>query len=260
MRFNTAGLVDLAHEIGLLAQDLHAPAAAATLAARARRLARRALRRNGPVRWGNLRRTRPLSNNYGFERGLPVDRVYIERFLAANAGDIRGRVLEVADRKYTLTYGRERVTASEIVDVDASNRDATVIADLASPGSLESAQFDCVIATQTLQYLDRPLVGIENLYRALVPGGVALITVPSASRVDPELPETDFWRLTPRGLERLLRQNGPWTELEVRSYGNVLALTAFLMGVSGDELRETELAEDDPNFPLVACARARKPA
>ncbi|MCL2395379.1 MAG: hypothetical protein FWC87_11915, partial [Acidimicrobiaceae bacterium] len=39
--------------------------------------------------------TRPLSTVYGFDRGQPADRRCIETFLAANAGAIRGRCLEV---------------------------------------------------------------------------------------------------------------------------------------------------------------------
>ena len=32
--------------------------------------------------WGNLRRLRPFSVYYGFDRGTPVDRYYLDRFLA----------------------------------------------------------------------------------------------------------------------------------------------------------------------------------
>ena len=34
------------------------------------------------VRFGDLRRTEPISREYGYDRGVPVDRYYIERFLA----------------------------------------------------------------------------------------------------------------------------------------------------------------------------------
>ena len=46
-------------------------------------------------RWGNLRRTIPFSASYGFERGQPVDRYYLHRFLNANRDVITGDVLEV---------------------------------------------------------------------------------------------------------------------------------------------------------------------
>ena len=39
----------------------------------------------------------------------------------------------------------------EIVDIDASNADATIVADLLEPNSLPANRFDCFILTQTLQ-------------------------------------------------------------------------------------------------------------
>ncbi len=201
-----------------------------------------------------------MSTYFGFDRGTPVDRVYIARFLERHAEDVRGRVLEVRDARYTREYGGDRVTSNEVVDVDPSNAEATLIADLAEKGSLPSASFDCAIVTQTLQYVSRPRTALENVWTALAPGGVALLTVPCASRIDPDLPVTDLWRMTPRGLETLLRQGGDWPDLEVTGYGNVLAAVAFLMGLAGEELREPELDENDPDFPLVVCARAKKSA
>jgi hypothetical protein len=49
---------------------------------------------------GDLRRLTPLSRCFGFDRGKPVDRYYIENFLASRAGDVRGRVLEIADKMF----------------------------------------------------------------------------------------------------------------------------------------------------------------
>ena len=59
----------------------------------------------GRVRFGDLRRLTPISRYFGFDRGLPVDRYYIERFLARNASEIAGRVLEVGDDGYTRRFG-----------------------------------------------------------------------------------------------------------------------------------------------------------
>ncbi len=224
----------------------------------ARRWAKILLRREHRIRWGTFRRTRPLSANYGLERGTPVDRVYIERFLHAHAADIRGHVLEVRDPRYTLAYGGDRVTSSEILDIDAGNKQATIVADLGAPDALPAGQFDCIIVTQTLQYVRHPGIAFENLGRALAPGGVVLVTAPSASRIDPHLAETDLWRFTPKGLAALIRRSGDWEEIDVVGYGNVLASVAFLMGLVGEDLRTSELDDHDGHFPLVACARARK--
>jgi len=49
------------------------------------------------VRWGNLRRLRPFTDRYGYDRGTPIERSYIERFLSEHAQRIRGSVLEELD-------------------------------------------------------------------------------------------------------------------------------------------------------------------
>jgi hypothetical protein len=33
------------------------------------------------INWGGFRRTKPYSNYWGLERGRPIDRYYIEKFL-----------------------------------------------------------------------------------------------------------------------------------------------------------------------------------
>ena len=226
----------------------------------ARILAKRILRRQTPVWWGNLRRRRPFSENWGFDRGVPVDRFYIERFLSRFAEEIRGRVLEVAEPLYTRQFGSSSVTSSDVVDIDASNEAATIVADLVLPGSLPAESYDCIVVTQTLQYVDDPSTAVANLWASLARGGTLLVTVPCLQRIDPDLPDVDRWRFTPLGLEDLVRRGCPEGEREVAGYGNVLASTAFLMGIAADELRRAELERPDPDFPLVACARARKPA
>src|SRR5262249_49186354 len=66
----------------------------------------RCLLRGLPVpRWGNLRRTAPFSATFGFDRGVPIDRYYLHRFLDANRALIAGRVLEVQHTSYTGRFG-----------------------------------------------------------------------------------------------------------------------------------------------------------
>ena len=231
----------------------------APLSRTARVLAKRILRRQRPVRWGNLRRRRPFSSDWGFDRGQPVDRHYIEEFLSARRDDIRGAVLEVGDPEYTRLLGGSSVTSSDVVDMSQSDA-ATIVADLAAPGSLPPRRFDCVIVTQTLQYVADPAAAVANLWGALAEGGTLLLTVPCLQRIDPDLPGVDRWRFTPLGLEQLIGRGCPDGNAEVVGYGNVLVCVAFLMGLAADELRAAELEERDPDFPLIACARVRKPS
>jgi hypothetical protein len=60
--------------------------------------------RMNTVDFGDLRRVRPISRAFALDRGLPVDRHYIEHFLAAHAADIRGRVLEIGDDRSAIGH------------------------------------------------------------------------------------------------------------------------------------------------------------
>src|SRR5574341_1360213 len=85
----------------------------------------------GLVRFGDLRRVTPISTVFGLDRGRCIDRYYIETFLARHATEIRGRVLEIGDNIYTWRFGGDRVVQSDILDVASTNRQASIIADLA---------------------------------------------------------------------------------------------------------------------------------
>jgi SAM-dependent methyltransferase len=211
------------------------------------------------VRWGSLRRTLPFSDCDGFDRGLPIDRHYIEAFLAREAASIRGEVLEVKDPKYALQFGGADATQIHVVDFDPANPEATVIADLTVEGSLPSEAYDSIIMTQTLHVTVDDGAGFRTLWRALRPSGTLLFTGPCLSRIaEPEL-EWDHWRYTPLGLRAQLAKLLPDAQVTVEAHGNVLAGAAFLYGIAAEELTDAELAVDDPRFPLIVCARISKP-
>jgi hypothetical protein len=218
-------------------------------------LLRRTARR---PRWGNLRRRRPLSESFGYDRGTPVDRWYIERFLAENASDVHGDVLEVGDARYTERFGGDRVTRSDVVDVDPSNDRATIVADLCERGSLPRSAFDCFVLTQTLQFLPDVATGLQNAFDALRAGGTLLVTAPTVSRLEPNQAERDLWRFGPAGLELALRRACPGADVRVAGYGSLVAAVASLEGLAAEELDEDELRRIDPDFPLVVCGWARK--
>ena len=110
---------------------------------------------------------------------------------------------------------------------------------------------------QTLQLIRYPEVALATAWSSLRPGGTLLLTVPTASRV--ERAYGDYWRFTAAGVEELLSRNCPGARVDVRSYGNVLACTAFLLGLATQELRTDRLRDHDPDVPLVVCARATEP-
>lgn len=210
-----------------------------------------------PAYLGTLRRTSPLSNTWGYDRGTPIDRYYIERFLAQHRSDIRGRVLEVKDNPYTRRFG-EGVKRSDILDVDPTNPHATIIADLAVADSVPSDSFDCFVLTQTLQFIYDTRAALRNAHRILRPGGVLLATVPVVSRIDRSLKSADYWRFTVASCRQLFSEEFGAEQTAVRSYGNVLTGLAFLTGMAYEELSRRELEAHDEYFPLVVAIRAVK--
>src|SRR5262249_6882382 len=104
----------------------------------------------GKVNFGDLLRPKPISTVWGYDRGKPIDRLYIESFLDRHRCDIRGRVLEAGDNSYTIQFGREQVVHSDVLHIDEHAPTATIIADLAAADHIESDFFDCIILTQTL--------------------------------------------------------------------------------------------------------------
>jgi len=214
-------------------------------------------RRTNRLRLGMLHRAEPFSE-WSRSRGTPIDRIYIEEFLAANRAAIRGRVLEVKDARYTQQLGTG-VTQSEVLDIDPSNPQATVIGDLAAPDGLPVTGIDCFILTQTLQYVTDPHRAIVNSHRLLRPGGVLLATVPTITRIDSGYQEDlDRWRFTARACEDLFGAAFGEGNTTVAAHGNLLAAVAFLAGLAAEEFAEADLRANVPDYQMVVTIRAEK--
>jgi SAM-dependent methyltransferase len=136
----------------------------------------------GFINFGSLRRLEPVSRTFGFDRGLPIDRYYIEKFLAQYAADIRGRVLEIGDDSYTRQFGGARVHTRDVLHVEAGNSAATIVGDLADAGHIPSNAFDCLILTQTLHLIYDLGRALQTICRILKPNGVLLATFPGISQ------------------------------------------------------------------------------
>lgn len=215
----------------------------------------RRLRR--PAWLGTLRRTSPLSEGYGLERGTPVDRWYIERFLEQHRVAIRGRVLEVKNSKYTHRFGAG-VEQADVLDIDPANRNATIVADLATADAVPADSFDCFILTQTLHFIYEAQAAIAHAHRLLRPGGVLLCTAPCISRIERGSIKTEYWRFTRASCSRLFGDVFGPENVRVDTYGNVLTGIAFLAGMAREELRQRELEDHDEHFPLIVTVRAQK--
>jgi glycosyltransferase involved in cell wall biosynthesis len=213
----------------------------------------------GRVKLGDLRRVTPVSQCFGFDRGLPIDRYYIERFLARHASEIAGRVLEIGDDSYTRRFGGARVTRSDVLHLHRGNPRATIVGDLTDPDVLTAGAFDCIVLTQTLQLIYDVRLAIRQLHRALAPGGAVLVTAPGISQIDRgEWGKTWFWSFTPAALERLFGEVFGPDAVMIERYGNVFAATTFLQGLAVEEIETADLDPIDPAYPVIIALRARK--
>lgn len=212
----------------------------------------------GTVKFGDFRHLEPISREYGFDRGLPIDRYYIQKYLSTKGPKITGRVLEIGERIYTEAYG-QNVTQSDMLHVLDGIEGTTFVDDLSDGSTLPSNAFDCVILTQTLHLIFDMKRALQTVYRILKPGGVMLVTVPGITQVsDPKWMDTWYWALTGASARKLAGEVFPPSGVEIIAHGNVLAATAFLQGLCSQELTPEELDFYDQEYQVTIGIMARK--
>lgn len=196
---------------------------------------------------------RPLNPHHGLHQGVPIARLYIDRFMERLAPRVSGHVLEFGQP----TYAAQVSCRYDILDIDGANRQATVVGDICDRRLAErlAARYDFVISTAVLQLIDDPQAAARNLHALLRPGGVLIAAEKCVSKVDSWFGPVDRWRFTPNGLRQLLAQ---FSRVEVESFGNVYAICAYLLGLPASQVEADKLAYSDPEHPLVVAAYAEK--
>ena len=211
----------------------------------------------GTLKFGSFGRVSPISREFGFDRGHCIDRFYIEDFLATNLGDIKGRVMEIADNEYTKKFGGHRVTQSDVLHVQESPG-ATIVADLTSADNVPSESFDCMIITQTLNVIYDTRAVIRTMHRLLKPGGVLLTTFPGISQISRFDMDRwgDYWRFTTRSAKQIFAETFGDDAVSVKAYGNVFAAIAFLHGLAQEDIELVKLKPHDPDYEVLVTVRA----
>ncbi len=213
----------------------------------------------GTVDLGDLRRVQPISGNWGYERGLPIDRHYIEGFLERFASDVHGHTLEIGDDSYARRFGGRRLTDVDILDIDAQSPVATFVADLADASQVPSDRFDAAIVTQTLDLIYDVRAAVATLHRILAPGGVLLATFPGISPVGRDKwADAWSWGLTVPSAQRLFEEFFRPADVQVESFGNALTASALMQGLAREDLTLEEMAVVDPSYPVTIAVRAQK--
>ncbi|KXK07503.1 MAG: hypothetical protein NBKEAIPA_01425 [Nitrospirae bacterium] len=213
-------------------------------------------------RWGHsLRRVHPVRRDFGWQAGQPIDRYYTEEhFFPAHRADIRGSVLEIGDNRYTMQFGDDRVTRSEVLHLHAGSPGSTIHGDLTQAPHIPSDSFDCLILTFTLQFIYDVRAALRTVARILKPDGVALVVVPGISQIARYDMDTwgEYWRFTSLSARLLFEEVFRPEDVTVSTYGNVLSATASLQGLISTELRREELDSYDRDYQVLIGIRAVK--
>lgn len=212
------------------------------------------------LQFGDLRRIEPISRSFGYDRGEPIDRYYIRKFLKENAHDIQGHVAEIGDDRYSREFGQGKIAQSDVLDQDHPDSNPTIVANLTSADHVPSNTFDCMIVIQTLQFIYDVQAALETVHRILKPGGIVLCSVPALSpicRYDMDR-WGDYWRFTSAAVHKLFAHCFLPEKINIDSYGNVLIATAFLHGLAAEDLTEEELNAKDRDYEALITVRAVK--
>lgn len=216
------------------------------------------VRRTRHVHFDDRRRNEPTSRLFGFERGQPIDRYYIERFLQAHAHHMRGRLLEVAASDYTRRF-HAGASAFEVLHVEAGHPGTTIVGDLTQWHALPENRVDCFVCTHTFNFIFDVHAAVAGAHRLLAPGGTLIATLAGLSQISRYDMERwgDYWRFTSASAARLFGER--FGRVEVQTYGNVLAAKALLDGLAVEDLPDPNLLDAvDDDYQVVIGVVATK--
>lgn len=202
---------------------------------------------------------RPVSRVFGFDRGTPIDRYYIEQFLCSHKIDIKGSVLEVEDSTYSKKFGA-KCTQYNVLSYQ-SNDSCTIIGDLTNKSSLPENSMDCFICTQTFNVIFDVQAAIEGSYHLLKPGGVILATVAGLSQISRYDMERwgDYWRFTDKSIRMLFEKYFLKNNIKVEIYGNSLSATAFIQGLCTEDIPDKRILDQrDEDYQVLLGIVAKK--
>lgn len=203
--------------------------------------------------------TSPVSRQFGRERGQPIDRYYIEKFLNQNRSLIQGNIMEIAESTYSKKFGQE-IGQLQILSVEENNPKVTVKADLTDLRSLPTGISNCFIATQTFNFIYDFDQAIQGVYKILKKDGVLLATLGGISQISRYDMDRwgDYWRFTTASAKKAFEKVFGEGNVTVDFHGNCLAAKFFLDGYASHELTKRQLDYKDQDYQLLITVVAIK--
>jgi len=195
-----------------------------------------------------------ISNDFGFGRGIPVDRYSMHTFFCKYGHFITNTCLEFGDTTYIDKYGAE---VSEKVTFNYSNNSSclggSLSGDITKLNTLPSEAFDCIVCINVLNFIYEISDAVLGLKKMLKPNGKVLLTLAGVSshisRYDMDR-WGDYWRLTDKAAIKLLEKSGLTIDA-MQVYGNPYACAAQLNGFSIEDLVQSELTSSHRDYQLV---------
>ena len=201
----------------------------------------------------------PISNIFGFDRGQPIDRYYIENFISENSAFIQGTVLEVADREYTMKYGKN-VKQSITTHINSHSDSDSRFVNLETGEGVEEGLADCFILTQTLPFIFDVRKAAENVIRLLKNGGTALVTVSGISQISRYDMDRwgHYWSFTTASLRKLFEGHKDVEHVEIKTYGNVKTVVSGLYGLAVEDMVLDDFMYQDNDYQQIIAAVVKK--
>lgn len=200
----------------------------------------------------------PASRIFGIDRGTPIDRIYIEKFLKENAYLIKGNIIEVGDTKYSRRFS----TVGSEINLIAGNENKKGIISWPNASFTDYETIkdipkaDCIIATQVLNFIYDFDLALKNISLLLNENGTLIATLGCLSPISVYDQERwgDYWRFTYQSTEKLFGKY--FRNINIKSYGNSSTASGFIYGFAAEELKKELLEFDDPCYPIILAIKA----
>lgn len=208
----------------------------------------------------------PLTRNFGFYRGTPIDRYFINKWIYDFLDEIDSgnklKGIEIGGFDY-LKYNSKKYLANELVPKRElkKSKDSLCI-NLNEPINKDfklKEKYDFVICTQVLHVLENDINGLRIIYKLLKKGG--LIIGSTAGTINP-ISIYDYKRwgcyrgYSDQGLKSILEKTG--FECQIETFGNFALAYEILNGAVVEDIDQSLFKENDEIFQILHLFKAYK--
>ncbi|MEI6429313.1 MAG: methyltransferase domain-containing protein [Pseudanabaena sp. ELA607] len=203
--------------------------------------------------WGDFKRTNPICQTFGFLRGQPVDRYYLDKFIQKIRPEIVGNILEIgATPQAKETYQLSPDSSYQVLNIEPF-LGVDIVGDAHNVNLIKPESFDTILLFSVLEHCYAPWIVIENIYTWLKPGGKCFAMTPVSAKIH-NVPQ-DYWRIMPDAFTWMLKN---FSHHELQLCGNTMTVLADLYGISAAELTTEELDAYHPDHPVSIYFSATK--